>query len=90
MFPVNGAFYIPVFYYTPQPYLVPNPPFLCPEMNIFTKTQNSFDSATSLNVTTQIERKADKENDNIELYIPVKNEKKNKDFMKKKVIRKKY
>jgi hypothetical protein len=74
MFPVNGAFYIPVFYFTPQPYLVPNSPFLCPEMNIFTKTQNSFDSATSLSVITQIERKAIKEKDNSELYIPVKNE----------------
>ena len=88
MFPINGAFYIPVFYYTPQPYLVPNSQFLCPEMNIFAKTQNSLDFATSLSVTTQIERKGDKENENSELYIPVKNEEKSKDFMKKKLIRK--
>jgi hypothetical protein len=88
MFPINDAFYIPVFYYTPQPYLVPNSHFLCPEMNIFTKMQNSFDSLTSLSVTTQIERKGDKENKNSELYIPAKNEEKSKDFMKKKLMRK--
>ena len=90
MFPINAAFYIPMFYYAPQTYIIPNPQFLYSDMNIFTKTETSFDSLTSLTISTQIERKDDRENDNSELYVPVKNQDKCIDFMKKKIIRKKF
>ncbi len=73
MFPINGSFYIPMFYYNPQSILLSNPQILYPNMNNFSINKTYSNSNIIYNPCAPIEREIQKELDNSELYIPVKN-----------------